>query len=119
MTLPPLGPRGITRYNQLNRDVAAFNYVLRGSKSAGACNAHTLFTLNGLLRSANLLFRRHRDLPYFFQVDIDVPLSQADLAIIVARLTAACLAFEARYAQLTETGAARAAALRQLEALKA
>ena len=110
MTLPQLGNRGIDSYNRLNRDLAAFNYVLRVTKHPGACNAHTLFTLNGLFNQANRLFRRHTDLPRFVQVDIDATLSQADLAVIVARLTAACLAFEERYAYLTATGRERAVA---------
>ena len=114
MTLPALGRRSIESYNQLNRDVAAFNYVLRLAKPAGACNAHTLFTLNGLFIRANRLFRRHRDLPQFIHVGLDTALSQADLAVHVARLTAACLAFEECYEHLTEEGSKRAAALEYL-----
>ena len=118
MTLPQLGNRAIDSYNRLNRDLAAFNYVLRVTRQPGACNAHTLFTLNGLFNQANRLFRRHADLPHFIQVDIDATLSQADLAIAVARLTAACLAFEARYANLTATARERAAAVARLANLK-
>ena len=101
MTLPQLGNRCIASYNRLNRDLAAFNYVLRVAKPSGACNAHTLFTLNGLFIRANRLFRRHADLPRFIHVSLDSPMSQADLAIQVAQLTSACLAFEERYAHLT------------------
>ena len=118
MTLPPLGNRSIDSYNRLNRDVAAFNYVLRVAKPAGACNAHTLFTLNGLFNQANRLFRHHADLPHFFHVDLGATMSQADLAVVVARLTAACLAFEERYAHLTATGSERAAAIARLHHLK-
>ena len=115
MTLPQLGTRAIASYNQLNRDVAAFNYVLRVAKPSGACNAHTLFTLNGLFNRANRLFRRHADLPHFVQVSLVTTMSQADLAILVAQLTAACLAFEERYAHLTEAGRKQAKALRMLD----
>lgn len=115
MTLPELGDHSIHSYNLLNRDLAAFNYVLRVAKPSGACHAHTLFTLNGLFNRANRLFRRHTDLPRFIHVDIDSPMSQADLAILVAQLTSACLAFEERYAHLTEAGRARAATNRELE----
>lgn len=115
MTLPHLGTRGIASYNQLNRDLAAFNYVLRVARPSGACNAHTLFTLNGLFIRANRLFRRHADLPHFVPVSLDATMSQADLAILVARLTAACLAFEERYAHLTEDGRKHAKALRRLD----
>lgn len=115
MTLPHLGTRGIASYNQLNRDLAAFNYVLRFGKPSGACNAHTLFTLNGLFNRANRLFHRHADLPRFIHVDLDATISQADLAILVTQLTAACLAFEERYEHLTAEGAERAAARQRLE----
>ncbi len=115
MTLPELGDRSIASYNRLNRDLAAFNYVLRVAKPSGACHAHTLFTLNGLFNRANRLFRRHPDLPRFITVDIDGTMSQADLAILVAQLTSACLGFEERYAHLTKAGRARAAADRELE----
>ena len=118
MTLPKLGNRGIDSYNRLNRDLAAFNYVLRVAKLPGACHPFTLFTLNGLLIRANRLFRRHADLPQFIHVSIDATMSQADLAIQVAQLTAACLAFEERYEDLTATGRERAAAHRKLELLK-
>ena len=119
MTLPPLGNRSIVSYNRLNRDLSAFNYVLRVAKPSGASHAHTLFTLNGLLIRANRLFRRHPDLPRFFHADIESVVSQADLAVIVAQLTAACLAFEQRYAHLTAEGSERAAARRKLEQLQA
>jgi hypothetical protein len=119
MTAPHLGNRSIASYNSLNRDLAAFNYVLRVTKPSGALHAHTLFTLNGLFNRANRLFRHHRDLPRFIQVDIGSTMSQADLAILVAQLTAACLAFEERHANLTETAHARAAARGKLEHLKA
>jgi hypothetical protein len=111
LTLPHLGDRGIASYNRLNRDLAAFNYVLRVAKPSGACHAHTLFTLNGLFNRANRLFHRHADLPQFILVSPDATMSQADLAILVAQLTAACLAFEERYQHLTEDGRKRAAAL--------
>ena len=104
MTLPQLGKNGIDSYNRLNHELAAFNYVLRAAKTSGACNAHTLFALNGLFNRANRLFRRHPDLPRFIPVDIDSTMSQADLAICVAHLTTACLAFEERYAHLTAEG---------------
>lgn len=111
MSLPALSPASINSYNQLTRDLAAFNYVLRVAKPGGACTAQTLATLNGLFGRANRLFRRHRDLPHFFSLGIDQTMSQADIAIIVARLTAACLAFEERYEHLTEEGRQRAALL--------
>ena len=118
MTLPNLGHRSIDSYNLLNRDLAAFNYVLRVAKPSGTCHAHTLFTLNGLFNRANRLFRRHADLPRFIQVSIDSPMSQADLAVLVAQLTSACLAFEERFEHLTAAGRAREAERRKLEQLR-
>ena len=50
---------------------------------------------------------------------LDAPLSQADMAVHLARLTAASLAFEERYAHLTEEGRARAKALQRLDQLEA
>lgn len=114
MTKPQLGPRAIHAYNRLNRELAAFNYVLRISKPSGVASPNTLFTLNGLFVLANRLFRRHRDLPRFINLGLDDGMSQADLAVQVARLTTACLAFEERYAHLTESGRALDARTRQL-----
>ena len=102
--LPSLGPRAIDAYNRFAKELAAFNYVLRKAKPAGPVSAGTLLTLNGLINLANRLFRRHADLPRFIQVDTRVPMAQADLAVLVARLTAASLHFEERYAHL-KTGA--------------
>ena len=118
MTLPHLGNRSIDSYNRLSRDLAAFNYVLRVAKPSGACHSHTLFTLNGLFIRANRLFRRHPDLPRFTNVDIGGPMSQADLAILVAQLTSACIAFQERYAHLTAAGQAREAGRRKRKQLK-
>ncbi|WEK05361.1 MAG: hypothetical protein P0Y65_03640 [Candidatus Devosia phytovorans] len=112
-TLPNLGPRAITRYNRFSRELAAFNYALRANKP-GPVGTHTLFALNGLFLLANRLFRHHKDLPHFFQLGINEPISHNDLAIYVARLSAAGLAFEERYANLTEEGAKRIAADRKL-----
>jgi hypothetical protein len=92
--------------------------VLRVAKPAGACTAQTLLTLNGLANRANRLFRCHADLPRFFSADIGGTISQANLAIYVARLTAACLAFEERYEYLTEDVSRRAEALQGLDRLR-
>jgi len=115
MTLPKLGTRGIDSYNRLGRELAAFNYVLRGARPAGVYSTQTMFTLNGLFNRANRLFRRHADLPHFYPVSLDTPLTPADLAVQVANLTAACLAFEERYAHLTQEGRSRAQALQALQ----
>ncbi|KKB07221.1 hypothetical protein [Devosia chinhatensis] len=98
--LPRLGPRSINAYNRLARELAAFNYVLRHTKASGPVTASTLFTLNGLILSARRLFRRHPDMPVFFPVDIGQPMTLTDLNILVARLNAASLHFEERYAHL-------------------
>jgi hypothetical protein len=100
MTTPHLGPKAIDAYNRFEKELAAFNYALRHAKPKGPVDSHTLFTLNGLILVARRLFRRHPDLPRFFQVNTDGPMSQADLTIYVARLTAASLHFEERYAHL-------------------
>ena len=100
MTTPNLGPKAIDAYNRFEKELAAFNYALRHAKPKGPVDHHTLFTLNGLILVARRLFHRHPDLPRFFQVNTDGPMSQADLVIYVARLTAASLHFEERYAHL-------------------
>lgn len=111
MTNPPnLGPRAINAYNRFARELAAFNYALRVARPAGAVSDNTIFILNGLIIVANRLFRRHRDLPRFFGVSLKGQMSQADLTIYVARLTAASIHFEERYHHLTEEGRAAAAA---------
>ncbi|SMQ71000.1 hypothetical protein SAMN06295905_1924 [Devosia lucknowensis] len=98
--LPHLGPKAIDAYNRFAKELAAFNYALRFAKPSGPVDSHTLFTLNGLIMVARRLFRRHPDLPRFFPVDTQGPMTQADLVITVARLTAASLHFEDRYAHL-------------------
>lgn len=107
-TLPRLSQRAVTSYNRLGKEVAALNYALRIAKPAGVAGEITLGNLNSVMNRANQLFRRHRDLPYFIPVNIDKPMSQLDLTILVARLSAACTHFEQRYAHLME-GAPRPA----------
>ena len=99
--LPHLGPRAITAYNRFAKDLAAFNYVLQHSGAKGPVGVTTLMTLNGLIATTRRLFRRHPDLPRLLPVDIDTPMTPTDLAIHVARLNAASLHFEERYAHLT------------------
>lgn len=108
-SLPTLGPRAIRSYNRLAKDIAAFNYVLRIAKPSGPVGRETIATLNGLALMANRLFRHHSDLPRFAGVALDHTMSQADLAIAVARLNAACVHFEERYAHLTAEGVAASA----------
>ena len=98
--LPHLGPKAINAYNRFARELAAFNFALRHARPSGPVDSQTLFTLNGLLAVARRLFRRHADLPRFFLVDTQGPMTQADLVITVARLTAASLHFEDRYDHL-------------------
>ena len=102
MTTPNLRPRAIHAYNRFAKELAAFNYTLRYARPTGPVDSQTLFTLNGLILVATRLFRRHPDLPRFFPVDTRGPMTQADLVIYVARLTAASLHFEERYDHLTE-----------------
>ena len=118
MTLPNLGPKAIAAYNRFAKELAAFNAMLIKSKKPEPVRDETLLALNGMIIIANRLFRRHADLPRFIQVSIDSPMSQADLAVLVAQLTAACLAFEERYAHLTAAGRAREAERRKLEQLR-
>ena len=76
--------------------------MLHHSKASGPVQNETLMVLNGLINNASRLFRRHPDLPRFFHVSIDVPMSRADLAVMIARLTAASIHFEERYARLLD-----------------
>lgn len=99
---PTLSPSAIDAYNRLSKELAAFNYTLRIKRVSGPVDYQTLFVLNGLILIARRLFRRHPDLPRFFPIDHNASMTQADLAIYVARLTSACLTFEARYAHLKE-----------------
>lgn len=105
---PKLSPRSIDAYNRFSKELAAFNYVLRHTPVKGPVGTPTLFALNGLILTAQRLFRRHADMPRFFQVDIATPMTLADLEIYISRLNAASVNFEARYAHLTE-GKARQA----------
>ncbi|MGB3337943.1 MAG: hypothetical protein WBA73_12260, partial [Devosia sp.] len=56
------------------------------------------------LRLANRLYRREAGLPSLGVIDPCEPLTVADVVLLVARLTAAGIAFEERYAHLTESG---------------
>ena len=104
---PGLGPRAINAYNRLSREVAALNYITRVAKPHGPLGEITLRNLNRALHSANRLFRRLPGGPRFAMFDPRDQISMADFVIIVARLTAAAIAFEERYAHLTEEGKAQ------------
>lgn len=104
MTTPNLGPKAIDAYNRFSRELAAFNYTLRNTKLAGPVDQQTLIALNGLIAITQRLFRRHPDLPRFRPVDLAKPMTQADFAVLVARLTSAALHFGDRYAHLKRRG---------------
>ena len=97
MPYPRLGHRAIDAYNRLAKECAAYNYVLRHTKQTGPVSWQTLMALNGMIILANRLFRRHADLPRFLPVDTTNPMSQADFAVLVTRLLAACIHFEEHY----------------------
>ncbi|MFD2646852.1 hypothetical protein ACFSX5_03480 [Devosia albogilva] len=97
---PELGQRAILRYNRLSYELAAFEYVLRKAKPAGAVGAATVHQVNQMLRAANSLFRRHADLPRFDLLDPAAPVTVADLTILLSRLTIGALHFEERYKHL-------------------
>lgn len=95
-----LGHRAISAYNRLSRDLASLNYVLRVAKPSGTVGEVTLRSLNQAIGIANRLFCREAELPQFAMLDPGVPLTVADFAILVTRLSAAAVAFEERYAHL-------------------
>ena len=98
---PQLSHRAITAYNRLSRDLAALNYVLRVAKPTGMVGDLTLRNFNHILHAANRLFCREAGMPRFVRIDLDRPLTVADFAILVTRLSAAAVTFEERYAHLT------------------
>ncbi|MET3898327.1 hypothetical protein ABIB57_002276 [Devosia sp. UYZn731] len=99
MTQPNLKPHRVAIYNHLSREIAALNYIRR-EKPTGALGPTTLSTCNRLIATANRLFRPVPGLPQFAHIDPTSPMTQADLALLTARLTAACFAFEERYRHL-------------------
>lgn len=101
---PHLSQRAINAYNRLSREVAALNYVTRVAKPSGPLTEITLRSLNQALHLANRLYRYEPGIPRFPMFDPRNPISMADIVIITARLSAASLAFEERYAHLTEGG---------------
>ena len=101
MTTPQLGRRAIIAYNRLSRDLAALNYVLRVNKPTGMVGDLTLRQFNSITHEANRLFCRELALPRFHMIDAERPLTVADFAILVTRLTMAAQAFEERYKHLT------------------
>ena len=104
ITLPHLSPRAITAYNRLAREMAALNYLTISAKPAGVLGEEGRTCLNRALGLANRLFRREKSLPSLGLIDHQAQLTQADLVLLVARLTTASLAFEERYAHLGEDG---------------
>lgn len=102
MTKPTLGRRTIYAYNRLSRDLAALNYVLRKARPTGMVGDLTMRQIKGICHTANRLFAREPSMPRFFIMDVGRPLTVADFAILVSRLTAASFAFEERYQHLIE-----------------
>lgn len=101
-TKPHLSHRAITAYNRLSKDVAALNYLTRVAKPSGVLGEEGRLALTRTLRLANRLYRREAALPVFGVIDPRAPLTNADLVLLVARLTSAGIAFEERYAHLTQ-----------------
>lgn len=101
---PTLGPRARNAYSRLAKELAALNFVVSRAKPAGTIGETSRRSLNRVIRTANRLFQREPGMPRFAQPDPVEPMSAADLALLVARLSAAALAFEERYRHLTEAG---------------
>jgi hypothetical protein len=116
---PTLGPRARNAYSRLARELGALNYVLRHAKPSGLIGETSRRSLNQAIRTANRLFRREPATPRFFAPDPKDPMTLADLTLLVARITASALAFEERYAHLTEDGIAAAAKSRELQEILA
>ena len=104
MSKRQLGPRTIVAYNRLAREVSAFNYLVRVAKPAGTLGEDARRGLSRTLRLANRIYQREAGMPRFALFDPIDPLSPADVALLAARFSAAGIAFEERYAHLTETG---------------
>ena len=100
--LPQLGRRAIQAHSRLAREVAAFNYLLKIAKPTGTLGEIGRRSLNDAMRAANRIYRHEPGLPRFRLIDPVQPLTQADIALMVTRLTVACQAFEERYAHLTD-----------------
>jgi hypothetical protein len=107
MTRTRLKPATIKAYNRFAKEIAAINFIRR-EKPGGALGSSTLATCNRLIAAANRIFSPEPDLPRFAPIDPGTPMTQADLVLLTARLTAAALEFEARYAHLTADGLASA-----------
>ena len=103
-TLPHLSQRSIIAYNRFARDVAALNYLVRAAKPSGTLSEQGRATVASILRTANRLSRRETGIPFFACIDPHEPLTIADLVLVAARLTMACIAFEEKYAHLSEEG---------------
>ena len=106
---PVLSPRRIVNYNRLQSDVAAMTYVVRFSKPGGPLSMQTIRTCNRMIRIANGLYRREAGMPFFRLLIEDEPFTLADLQLLVTRLFAAGMTFEARYAHYQEEALKKAA----------
>ena len=106
---PILSPRRIVNYNRLQSDVAAMTYVVRFSKPGGPLGMQTIRTCNRMIRIANGLYRREAGMPFFRLLIEDEPFTLADLQLLVTRLFAAGMTFEARYAHYQEEALKKAA----------
>ncbi|GLQ08633.1 hypothetical protein GCM10007913_05650 [Devosia yakushimensis] len=107
---PHLSQRAIVAYNRLSREVAALNYLVRVAKPSGTLGEIGRECLDRALRIANRLYRREPGLPAFGRIDTREALTAADVSLLVARLSAAGIAFEERYAHLTASGQSAQAA---------
>ncbi len=98
-----LKPQTIKAYNRFSKEIAAINFIRR-EKPGGALGPSTVATCNRLIAEANRIFGPEPDMPRFLRVDPTTPMTQTDLLVLTARLTAAALEFEERYAHLTVKG---------------
>lgn len=107
---PLLSERRIVNYNRLQSDVMAMVYVLCVQKVSGPLGLQTIRACNRMIDIAKRLYGREHGMPRFRLLIEDEPFTLADLAILIARLTAAGNTFEARYNHYKEENLHRRAA---------
>lgn len=94
---PPLGPRALDSYQRLHLEVEALRSTITLRKPSGTMGEDTIRGLNSIHQRINKLFCRHASLPRFPGLT-QTMLSQADFALLVARLSDSLRQYQALHA---------------------
>lgn len=93
----PLGHRHRHAFERLRQDVIALRAMPQGRRPAASIGDYSMNLLKDTVTRANRVFRREPGMPRFRGIDRGYPLSHADFAILVGRLSSAVQIFAERH----------------------